>query len=191
VLPKGAQSFIRDIMKHRPTVILSGANKGLHTRGGEAAYLQYIRHLEKTSPSVVQAATHGTVENFAKGYQDYLQAPLQPLMDNLQSTTYNTFEQDPVKYQKYEEAVYLALSEWPPCDRIVLIVAGAGRGPLVARSLQAIARANRTVAVYAIEKNPNAFVTYVRRPLLFPAVAPPAITVYIFRASLSMISVVR
>ncbi len=24
-------------------------------------------------------------------------------MDNLQSTTYQTFEQDPVKYQKYEE----------------------------------------------------------------------------------------
>jgi hypothetical protein len=24
-------------------------------------------------------------------------------MDNLQSVTYNTFEQDPVKYQKYEE----------------------------------------------------------------------------------------
>lgn len=26
-----------------------------------------------------------------------------PLMDNLQSITYHTFEQDPVKYQKYEE----------------------------------------------------------------------------------------
>ena len=42
------------------------------------------------------------------------------------------------------------------------MVAGAGRGPLVARALSAIARARRTVAVYAIEKNPNAFVTYVR-----------------------------
>ena len=63
------------------------------------------------------------MENFAQGYQDYLQAPLQvssfryllwgytqfrissqPLMDNLQSVTYQTFEQDPVKYTKYEEA---------------------------------------------------------------------------------------
>lgn len=27
----------------------------------------------------------------------------QPLMDNLQSMTYQTFEQDPVKYRNYEE----------------------------------------------------------------------------------------
>jgi type II protein arginine methyltransferase len=27
-------------------------------------------------------------------------------MDNLQGVTYQTFEQDPVKYQKYEEVCY-------------------------------------------------------------------------------------
>ena len=57
-------------------------------------------------------------------------------MDNLQGITYQTFEQDPVKYQKYEEvsddvieqidglmdcpnllkAIYAALSEWPRSD---------------------------------------------------------------------------
>lgn len=42
----------------------------------------------------------------------------------------------------------------------VLTVAGAGRGPLVARSLNAIERSSRDVAVYAIEKNPSAYVTY-------------------------------
>jgi len=103
VLPKGSQTFIHDIMKHRPVVILSDTTSGLHVKGGEAAYVQYVRHLDKTSPALVQAKTTGTVENFAWGYQDYLQAPLQPLMDNLQSITYQTFEQDPVKYQKYEE----------------------------------------------------------------------------------------
>ncbi|KAI0314613.1 shk1 kinase-binding protein 1 [Amylostereum chailletii] len=159
VLPKGSQNFLRDVMQHRPTVILSEAHSGLHARGGEIAYRQYVRHLEKTSPHVMQTETSGTVENFAQGYQDFLQAPLQPLMDNLQSMTYQTFEQDPVKYQKYEEAVYQAVSEWPQCDRIVLFVAGAGRGPLVARSLNAIARAKREAFIYAIEKNPNAFVT--------------------------------
>ena len=75
------------------------------------------------------ARTAGTVENFAQGYQDYLQAPLQvsathfsatsmyadierycqPLMDNLQSMTYNTFEQDPVKYRNYEEVCWVDL----------------------------------------------------------------------------------
>ncbi|ETW83084.1 hypothetical protein HETIRDRAFT_417080 [Heterobasidion irregulare TC 32-1] len=159
VLPKGTQKFIRDIMKHRPTLILSGPATGLHNRGGEAAYLQYVRYLEKTSPAVVQVKTPGTVEHFAQGYQDYLQAPLQPLMDNLQSVTYQTFEQDPVKYQKYEEAVFMALSEWPECDRIVIYVAGAGRGPLVARCLNAIESSKRNAFVYALEKNPSAYVT--------------------------------
>ena len=41
------------------------------------AYLQYVRHLEKTSPAVQVIKKPGTVEHFAKGYQDYLQAPLQ------------------------------------------------------------------------------------------------------------------
>lgn len=41
----------------------------------------------------------------------------------------------------------------------VICVAGAGRGPLVARSLRAVERSGRQVSIYAIEKNPNAFVT--------------------------------
>lgn len=163
VLPKGSQSFIRDVMKHRPVVILSGTTTGLHVKGGEAAYLQYVRHLDKTSPAVIQAKTTGTVENFARGYQDYLQAPLQPLMDNLQGITYQTFEQDPVKYQKYEEAIYAALSEWPQSDKIIICVAGAGRGPLIARCLSAIARVKCNAFIYAIEKNPSAYITLQRR----------------------------
>ena len=40
---------------------------------------------------------------FTQGYADYLQAPLQPLMDDLGSLTYEVFERDPVKYRQYEE----------------------------------------------------------------------------------------
>ncbi|KAF7327615.1 Protein arginine N-methyltransferase [Mycena kentingensis (nom. inval.)] len=159
VLPKGTQSFIRESMTHRPVIILAGANQGLHSRGGEVAYSQYLRHLEKTSPSFQAANTSGTVENFAQGYQDYLQAPLQPLMDNLQSVTYQTFEQDPVKYQNYEEAIYHAVSDLPDEGKIIICVAGAGRGPIVSRCLAAIERARRDAHVYAVEKNPNAYVT--------------------------------
>ena len=64
-------------VQHRPVAILSDTNAGLHVKGGEVAYVQYVRHLDKTSPALVQAKTAGTVENFARGYQDYLQAPLQ------------------------------------------------------------------------------------------------------------------
>jgi protein arginine N-methyltransferase 5 len=36
---------------------------------------------------------------------------------------------------------------------------GAGRGPLVRRSLIAAERASRRITVFAVEKNPNAVVT--------------------------------
>jgi len=42
-------------------------------------------------------------EQFEAPYFDYLQVPLQPLQDNLESRTYEIFEKDPVKYVQYEE----------------------------------------------------------------------------------------
>lgn len=51
----------------------------------------------------------GTVERFARGYEDYLQCPLQPLTDNLESQTYEIFEKDPVKYREYQNAIYQAI----------------------------------------------------------------------------------
>ena len=38
------------------------------------------------------------------------QAPLQPLMDNLESQTYETFERDPVKYKQYEKYLTVAFA---------------------------------------------------------------------------------
>ncbi|KAF8515395.1 PRMT5-domain-containing protein [Hysterangium stoloniferum] len=163
VLSGSAQSFIRDIITQRPTIILSQTKTALHQSGGDGAYLQYIRHLEKTSPGVKAASTEGTVEFFSRGYQDYLQAPLQPLMDNLQSMTYETFEKDPVKYAQYEQAMYLALCDRPVDSVTVICVVGAGRGPLVAGCLRAMKNSGRSARVYAVEKNPNAFVTLQER----------------------------
>ena len=71
------QIFLRDFIKHSPTILLSGTKNGLHAKGGHLAYGDYIRHLEKTSPSVLAAEKPSTVESFAQGYWDYLQAPLQ------------------------------------------------------------------------------------------------------------------
>ncbi|KAL1744107.1 PRMT5 arginine-N-methyltransferase-domain-containing protein [Schizophyllum fasciatum] len=161
VLSKITQSFLRASMtaSHQPTIILSGTKDGVHERGGGAAYVQYVRHLERTSPVVRATETEGTVEHFAQGYQDYLQAPLQPLQDNLQSATYETFERDPVKYHQYEEVCMRRLGTAGP----TICVAGAGRGPLVARALNALQRAKKDAKIYAVEKNPNAFVTLQRR----------------------------
>jgi len=41
------------------------------------------------------------------------------------------------------------------------MVLGAGRGPLVSAALRASLQASRKIKVYAVEKNPNAVVTYV------------------------------
>lgn len=41
----------------------------------------------------------------------------------------------------------------------VLMVLGAGRGPLVSASLRAAREAGRKLKVYAVEKNPNAVIT--------------------------------
>jgi protein arginine N-methyltransferase 5 len=100
-------------------------------------------------------------------------------MDNLESSTYEVFEMDPVKYNLYEEAIYKALldkksgtrksyadsqrvfsSSVNAEDPLVVCVVGAGRGPLVSRCLVAAARAEQQVEVCALEKNPNAVISY-------------------------------
>ena len=106
------------------------------------------------------------LERFGAGYQDYLQAPLQPLTDNLESVTYEVFEKDPVKYDWYEEAIKRALIDWTeevraasgPDNKIVVAVVGAGRGPLVTRALRASEAAGLEIELWAVEKNPNAYV---------------------------------
>ena len=93
-----------------------------------------------------------------------VQAPLQPLQDNLESQTYETFERDTNKYLAYEEAVHAALLDRVPeveaaTRTTVLMVVGAGRGPLVRASLRAAERTGRRLRIFAVEKNPNAVVT--------------------------------
>jgi protein arginine N-methyltransferase 5 len=100
-------------------------------------------------------------ESFEAPYHDVLQSPLQPLADHLESATYQVFEQDPVKYRLYREALVEALDvdkriARDVVDTVVVFVVGAGRGPLVRATLAAAAVTKRNVRVYAVEKNPNA-----------------------------------
>ncbi|KAK6129797.1 hypothetical protein DH2020_036450 [Rehmannia glutinosa] len=122
------------------------------------SYLDYVAFLyQKMDPLPEQ-------ERFEFGYRDYLQSPLQPLMDNLEAQTYETFEKDTVKYSQYQRAVAKALvdrvsDENASSVTTVLMVVGAGRGPLVRASLQAAEETERKLKIYAVEKNPNAVVT--------------------------------
>ncbi|EEH58924.1 uncharacterized protein MICPUCDRAFT_45363 [Micromonas pusilla CCMP1545] len=150
VLPKRHQEFITTMLQKNVQVVLRWSGDG------DKAYVVYLfRKIDAVSEQ----------ELVESGYRDYLQAPLQPLMDNLESATYETFEKDASKYIQYEEAVHACL-----VDRVrdadaaagkvtVLMVVGAGRGPLVRASLRASDRCGRKMKVYAVEKNPNAVIT--------------------------------
>ncbi|EAW13031.1 protein arginine N-methyltransferase [Aspergillus clavatus NRRL 1] len=123
-------------------------------------HLSYIRNLQQRQPP------RSAIERFGVGYQDYLQAPLQPLTVNLESITYEVFEKDPIKYEWYERAIAKALSDWaeqkkPTSNsdgRVVVAVVGAGRGPLVTRAIRASAETGVDIDLWVVEKNPNAFV---------------------------------
>lgn len=123
-------------------------------------HLSYMRNLQTKQPA--QTA----FDRFGAGYQDYLQAPLQPLTVNLESITYEVFEKDPIKYEWYERAIARALHDWieqgkptsNPDGRVVVAVVGAGRGPLVTRALKASEDVDVEIDMWALEKNPNAFV---------------------------------
>ncbi|XVF19007.1 hypothetical protein REPUB_Repub11eG0073800 [Reevesia pubescens] len=122
------------------------------------SYLDYVGYLyQRMEPLSEQ-------ERIELGYRDFLQAPLQPLMDNLEAQTYEMFEKDSVKYMQYQRAICKALLDRVPDGEAsavtaVLMVVGAGRGPLVRASLQAAEETGRKLKVYAVEKNPNAVVT--------------------------------
>ncbi|KAF9156598.1 hypothetical protein DFQ26_009296, partial [Actinomortierella ambigua] len=171
VLSKRHQAIVRGFIKFQPSIILSSKTIPKYVidefsddsleQSFSSPFADYIHFLHRPLEAP------GLDEQFAAGYQDYLQAPLQPLQDNLESSTYETFEKDPIKYQQYELAVEKALRDRPQSsnpqdpDTAVLMVVGAGRGPLVNCSLRAAEKAKRNVRIYAVEKNPNAFVTYV------------------------------
>ncbi|POO03787.1 Protein arginine N-methyltransferase PRMT [Trema orientale] len=121
-------------------------------------YLDYIGYLYQRMDPIPEQ------ERFELGYRDFLQSPLQPLMDNLEAQTYETFEKDTMKYIQYQRAICKALLDRVPDEEAsaittVLMVVGAGRGPLVRASLQAAEESGRMLKVYAVEKNPNAVVT--------------------------------
>lgn len=131
-----------------------------------APHLRYLRHLQQNQPLVPP------IERFGQGYQDYLQSPLQPLTDNLESITYEVFEKDPVKYEWYERAIAAALSDLSnliaETRELIVAVVGAGRGPLVTRALKASEQTGVAMKCWAIEKNPNAFVLLERKKAADP-----------------------
>ncbi|KAJ9149948.1 Protein arginine N-methyltransferase [Pleurostoma richardsiae] len=150
---------------HNPAFQKSAASQINH-------HVSYMRHVERQQPPLTALET-GTLTTF----QDWLQSPLQPLSDNLESATYEMFEGDPVKYNLYEEATAQAMAEWKELKKptssiagdnqtepeLVVAVAGAGRGPLVTRAIRASERTGTKIQLWALEKNQNAYVYLLRQ----------------------------
>jgi protein arginine N-methyltransferase 5 len=136
------------------------------------AHVGYMRYLERQQPPFSAMETPALTS-----FQDWLQPPLQPLADNLESATYEVFEGDPVKYDQYEKAITEAMIEWrelkkptstatpenPSSPELVVTVAGAGRGPLVTRALRAAETTGTPIQIWALEKNQDAYVYLLRK----------------------------
>ena len=205
VLPKTYQLILRLFFKFKINVILKGRPRFLPSTTDVASssarsdnslntteliddytlYVQYINHLRERYLADISGE-----DRLIASYKDRLQYPLQPLMDNLEAQTYETFERDTIKYTQYEQAIVSALhaiklrrdalsdlsadrsslamstEEVGESDQTVVItVVGAGRGPLVASALAAAAEVGVAVRIYAVEKNENAVITLRNRVL--------------------------
>ena len=157
VLPKALQHTLRAFYPLRPQFIIEGRNMGQDV----TFYQQYLDHLYRQEEELVNT---DPLRKYASGYEDFLQNPLQPLMDNLESGTYEVFEKDPIKYSEYQNAIHKALIDRVPTEKVdeievIIMVLGAGRGPLVRASIRAADACGRKIKVIAVEKNTNAIVT--------------------------------
>lgn len=144
---------------HKPAFRVSTESNG---------HCEYLRWLETQQPPFSALETP-----ILTNFQDWLQSPLQPLSDNLESATYEVFENDAIKYDQYELAIAEALKDWSelklPTSKpgvVVMAVAGSGRGPIVTKAIQAAQSTGVEVEVWAVEKNPNAYVYLLRQNAL-------------------------
>ena len=244
VLSLPHQMFLAKLVKSRDiTLVYDGPETGGHSLKSVSLYFKSILW-----PTI--APVNGC-DFLWKETQDRLQSPLQPLRDNLPSSSYEVFESDSVKYEFYYRALYEAIytkireqtlgpeftgaqsdgpemnvakvtpspqptsgqkakkgksksigqtggkslalihpsqepaesNDWKPKPvdlekakqvKLIIIVAGAGRGPLVTAALKAAQNAKLAdVTIHIVEKNPNAIITLSSKmdsvwPIKFP-----------------------
>lgn len=100
VLSRAHQQLVVSMVEHEAQVIVSGAR-----RSNIEFFVQYLHRVWRRRPN----PANDPMLSYARGWEDYLQTPLQPLADNLDTHTYNVFEKDPVKYNQYQKAIAQAL----------------------------------------------------------------------------------
>ncbi|KAK3034782.1 hypothetical protein RJ639_034382, partial [Escallonia herrerae] len=198
-LSKRHQKLLTRFFDHSIQIVVSGKPADNHPMGTlELGAKSTDNHVE----SIQRHPLRSYLDYVGYLYQKMDPLPEQerfePLMDNLEAQTYETFEKDTVKYIQYQRAISKALLDRIPDEQAstvttVLMVVGAGRGPLVRASLQAAEETGRKLRVYAVEKNPNAVVTlHVTTSAtcielkLLSRLAAPAAAVYFLNYVMSM-----
>lgn len=166
-------------------IILHGMEKyAKYIKGGQTSYLEYMNYLLKKGdkliisqnlkdPSIAPNGdinSNGSNSNHILNYANpQLMSPLQPHAQDLSNSVYSIFEKDSIKYELYEDAIKKALEDLSmiasKSKKLNILVAGAGRGPLVDKVmsiLEALNLLNKT-EVFAIEKNPQAYLYLQKR----------------------------
>lgn len=167
-------------------IILHGMEKYANQiKGGEAAYLEYINYLlKKGDKDLVSQGKYALNElgNRRTNNRDNdnnnetnklishskldlhtprLMPPLKPHSENLSNYIYSVFEKDLAKYGMYQMAIEKAMIKLLSKERsekIIILIAGAGRGPLVDRTMHLVKslKCQNEVQIIALEKNPQA-----------------------------------
>ncbi|KOB65567.1 Protein arginine N-methyltransferase [Operophtera brumata] len=108
------------MVEHEAQVIISGAR-----RHDIKHYLQYMHRLWMRRSNVAD----DPMLQYARGWEDYLQTPLQPLADNLDTHTYNVFEKDPIKYDQYQKAIAKALTHFKTKSKVIILICEQSKTP--------------------------------------------------------------
>lgn len=87
-------------------------------------------------------------------YSNCLIEPLQPHNHDLEPEIYNKFHMDKLKYEMYDQAIELAISDIRSRGNLSIIVVGPGEGQLLKSVLRYCTTEDQIVAV---EKNPNCY----------------------------------
>lgn len=153
------RQFIKSLVRAnslRTCIVLDGCSK--ENAREYLVYLDYLNYKMRTKK-----------QDPLVSWNDRLQPPLQPLSSNLDSSTYGVFEMDSTKYIKYREAMVAALIKKTVDFRvqkstrktIVLMVLGAGRGPLVDCFIDAIkeVKSGHRYKIYALDKNASSVIS--------------------------------
>lgn len=141
----------------------------------KSTFLSYVQYLVASSYKTnllphllsftISALQGANISKSSLSSPFILQAPIEPIVDNLENEAYKIFEQDTFKYQQYERAIAKALvdlhNSWTSNKKPHVLFLGPGRGPLIDRffsALNLLSVSSKDFIITAIERNPNVMI---------------------------------